>query len=192
MNAHAGVSISKRCVRAYPTRYFPLPVVLIPATRAILNVHMAAEAGAWRILVEENLNQNSHAPPPSPGERPTVLIIDDNGAIRAHLQAMVERMGYAVVTAADGFQGLATFRAIHPALVLTDIVMSEKDGIEVIRELRGEYPDVKIIAMSGSGPLGNSDLIDLAVKLGADASMQKPIDRETLKEILGTLLHPGS
>ena len=142
--------------------------------------------------MDENLNQNPHASPPSPGERPTVLIIDDNGAIRAHLQAMVERMGYTVVTAADGAQGLAAFRAIHPALVLTDIVMREKDGIEVIRELRDEYPDVKIIAMSGSGPLGNSDLTDLAVKLGADASMQKPIDRETLKEILGTLLHPGS
>lgn len=126
---------------------------------------------------------------PSPKSLPTILVIDDNGAVRAHLKAMLERMGYAVETADDGAKGMAAFRSIRPAAVLTDIVMCEMDGIELIRELRRRWPDVKIVAMSGSGPIGNTALIDLAVKLGANASIQKPIYRETLREILSTLLH---
>ncbi len=101
---------------------------------------------------------------------------------------MLERMGYAVATADDGAKGLAAFRSIRPALVLTDIVMCEMDGIEVIRELRRGWPETKIVAMSGSGPLGNTELIDLATTSGANASVQKPIDRQSLKEILDALL----
>jgi CheY-like chemotaxis protein len=176
-------------MRTYSSTYFPVPVVLIPGSpHAALIVR---EYQNRRNAVGQNPNQQPDASDPALKARHTILVIDDNGAFRAHLQAMLERMGYAVATAEDGIKGLAAFRSIRPALVLTDIVMSEMDGIEVIRELRRKSPETKIVAMSGSGPLGSTDLVDLAVKLGANASIQKPIDRQALKEILSTLLDVG-
>ncbi|HKX08044.1 MAG TPA: response regulator [Stellaceae bacterium] len=116
-------------------------------------------------------------PVPAPGAAcPTVLVIDDEPIIRQSLEILLESYGYQVALARDGAQGLAAFRRIRPDLVLTDIVMPNQDGIETILAMRRERPGAKIIAMSGRGLSGNTEYIDIASRLGANAAIPKPLE----------------
>ena len=80
-----------------------------------------------------------------------ILIIDDEQQIRSMLRLMLEREGYEVVEAPDGIEGIRVYRRKPADLIITDLIMPNKDGIGMIIELRKEFPDVKIIAMSGGG-----------------------------------------
>jgi len=82
-----------------------------------------------------------------------VLLIDDNAAMREVLRTILEREHYEVLEAPDGEVGTQLFRAQLPDVVLTEILLPKKDGIETIRDLRKEWPQVKIIARSG-GAIG--------------------------------------
>src|SRR5579859_4128007 len=92
-------------------------------------------------------------------DHPTVLLIDDDAAVREGLTLLLEAHGFQVVTATDGERGLAAFRAYTPALVITDILMPEQDGIGAIREMRRLRPDAKIVAISGGGKVDKSDYL---------------------------------
>jgi two-component system, chemotaxis family, chemotaxis protein CheY len=109
-----------------------------------------------------------------------ILLIDDNAFVRESLSWMLRRAGYAVISAEDGVRGVATFRQAQPALVITDISMPEKDGIETIREIRSLAPDVPILAMSGGG----TDFLEPARRLGASCILAKPFEA---KELLATV-----
>ena len=111
---------------------------------------------------------------------PTVLVIDDEPVVRQSLEILLETYGFQVALARDGAQGLAAFRRIQPDLVLTDIVMPNQDGIETILTMRRERPSTKIIAMSGRGLSGNTEYIDIAARLGANAAIPKPLEPVTL------------
>lgn len=114
----------------------------------------------------------------------TVLVVDDDVMVLQALAIMLEDRGFRVLTAVDGVQGLRLYRKHRPDLVLTDIIMPEKEGIALTRELRHEFPDARIVAMSGGGRMGNSDYVAIARALGADAGLYKPFDDE---ELVGTL-----
>ena len=121
---------------------------------------------------------------------PQILVIDDDEQIRSMLCAILEREGYEVEVAADGEQGLNLFRKNPADLVITDILMPEKEGIETVRELREEFPDAKIIAISGGGSLAHPEIyLELCKKFGALRTFQKPVDRRELvssvREIIG-------
>ena len=121
---------------------------------------------------------------------PRILVIDDDEQIRSLLRAILEREGYEVETAADGVQGLNFFRKDPADLVITDILMPEKEGLETIRELCDEFPDAKIIAISGGGSLAHPEVyLELCKKFGALRTFQKPVDRHELvtavREIIG-------
>jgi CheY-like chemotaxis protein len=92
---------------------------------------------------------------------PTILVIDDDILVRQTVRLLLEDHGFRVITALDGEDGLQKFREIAPDVVLTDIIMPKKHGIALIFELRRERPEVKIIAMSGGGRIGNSDLVTM-------------------------------
>ena len=96
-----------------------------------------------------------------------------------------------MLTAADGRAGLAIFEKTAPALVLTDIIMPEQDGLGAIAEMRRARPDVRIVAMSGGGRVGNTDFLKLATKLGANAALPKPFDDTELLAVIGALLAPA-
>src|SRR5436853_1437898 len=98
-----------------------------------------------------------------------VLIIDDDPLVRYTLSKILTSHGYDVVTAADGERGLAVIADENPAVVITDLIMPEQEGIETIIRIRREYPDVRIIAISGGGRYGNFDMLPMAQTLGADA-----------------------
>jgi DNA-binding response OmpR family regulator len=122
----------------------------------------------------------------------TVLVIDDEPIVRQSLEILLETYGYQVALARNGEQGLAAFRRIMPDLVLTDIVMPIRDGIETILTMRRERPDARIIAMSGRGSVGNTDYVNIATQLGADAAIPKPLDGEKLIAAVRTLMDAGS
>ncbi|MGA1823307.1 MAG: response regulator [bacterium] len=117
-----------------------------------------------------------------------VLIIDDDPQIRALLRMKLEDDGYEVEEAADGKKGIDFYRQRPAELIITDIVMPTKEGIEMIAELREEYPDVTIIAISGGGLGLAEDYLDWAQHLGAQLTFAKPVDLDELSEAVHNLI----
>jgi YesN/AraC family two-component response regulator len=117
-----------------------------------------------------------------------ILIIDDEAQIRSMIRLILERDGYTVSEAPDGVEGIRYFRE-HPAdLIITDLIMPNKDGIGMIIELKKEFPDVRIIAMSGGGLNRPEGYLRGAQKLGAACTLSKPINRhELLRAVKDTL-----
>jgi CheY-like chemotaxis protein len=119
---------------------------------------------------------------------PQILIIDDEEQIRAVFREMLERFGYEVFEATNGEEGLRLQREKPADLIITDLIMPEKEGLETIRELRQEFPEVKIIAVSGGGRIGPAQYLDVAKKLGATCTLQKPVGLDQLRQEVHRLL----
>lgn len=117
-----------------------------------------------------------------------ILVIEDDNSFRNVLVQMLTRAGYDVKQAGDGNQAVEVCRAFEPDLVLTDIIMPDKEGLETIQELLGISPNMKIIAMSGGGKFGPDSYLPLAQKLGAKATLQKPFMREELLSTIAEVL----
>ena len=113
-----------------------------------------------------------------------ILVVDDNPDMRRSLEQLLGLLGYEVETAADGNQALAAHRARAASIVITDIFMAGKDGIETIAAFKREWPFVRVIAMSGGGERAKRDYLDAARQIGADATLHKPFSLETLKAVL--------
>lgn len=109
-----------------------------------------------------------------------VLVIDDDQAVRYTLDTILTAAGYEVMSAENGVAGMRLYRDTKPDLVITDIVMPDQEGIETIMEIRKADPDAKIIAISGGGRYGNGHFLELAMALGANASLAKPFDLDLL------------
>jgi two-component system, chemotaxis family, chemotaxis protein CheY len=105
-----------------------------------------------------------------------ILLIDDDIAVLRTLEIILTDLGYDIVTAKNGLEGLDNFHKTHPDLVITDLIMPEKEGIQTIIEMRRERPEVKIIAISGGGRMQNANFLGLAASLGANAVLSKPFD----------------
>jgi len=111
----------------------------------------------------------------------SILVIDDDPQIRLMMKQILEKEGFAVDLAADGEKGMQAYRKNPSDIVITDLVMPEKEGIEVIRELKKEFPDIKIIAISGGGKNPAEVYLSMAKILGAARTFSKPFD---VKELL--------
>jgi DNA-binding response OmpR family regulator len=111
-----------------------------------------------------------------------ILVIDDDVLVLDTIVQVLQNSGYRVSGAADGREGIAIFRSGHPDLVITDIIMPVKEGIEVIRAIRRERPAVKIIAISGGGRGGNLNYLEMARAMGANDVIAKPFDADELVE----------
>jgi DNA-binding response OmpR family regulator len=125
---------------------------------------------------------------------PRILLIEDDDAVRDTLHEILKQLGYDVTEARDGKQGLALFKAAGADVVITDIVMPEMEGMQVIRELRQIDPAVKIIAMSGGGRQSAQDYLKVARILGAVRILPKPFPSQildaTIREILAESPNP--
>ena len=120
-------------------------------------------------------------PPPS-DRKPAILVIDDEEAMRSLMSRILQRAGFEVVAAADGREALERFRQRHIDAVVTDMVMPNMDGIEVIRALLAERPGLPIVAVSGVDDW--ADYISLATTLGAKAGLRKPVRSTELVQAL--------
>ena len=117
-----------------------------------------------------------------------ILVIDDDDNFRSMLCTALKQAGYTVVEAHNGHEGCELQRMEPVDLVVTDIRMPEREGLETIQALRQEFPEIKIIAISGGvGPL---NFLPLARKFGALGTLQKPFSLQQLYEVLREVLPP--
>jgi DNA-binding NtrC family response regulator len=114
-----------------------------------------------------------------PGRR--IMIVDDDASIRSTLQRLLSQEGYEVIQAADGSEAVRLWRERGGDLVITDLHMPEKDGIQTIVELVSHTPSIRIIAMSGGGQTKRLDLLGNLPLLGSIHTIEKPF---TLAEML--------
>ncbi len=119
----------------------------------------------------------------------SVLIVDDQDMVRRTLRLALESEGLDVREAGDGDEALRLYRTAPADVVITDIVMPNKEGIETIFELRRFSPRVKIIAMSGRDTV---DFLDMARKLGADYALRKPFEMRLLVTLVRSCLEGSS
>jgi CheY-like chemotaxis protein len=114
----------------------------------------------------------------------SILIIDDEAQIRSMIRLVLEREGYVVSEAPDGAEGIRLFREKPADLIITDLIMPNKDGIGMMLELKKDFPAVNIIAMSGGGLNRPDGYLLGAKKLGAVHTLAKPINRQELLRVV--------
>ncbi len=117
-----------------------------------------------------------------------ILVIDDEEVVRRPISDLLRMDGHDVEEAGDGQAGLELYRKAPADVVITDIFMPEKDGLELIQELKKMYPDVKIIAISGVGIRQELDIVSLTKQLGALYAFEKPFDMHELINAVNELL----
>ncbi len=118
-----------------------------------------------------------------------ILVIDDDNDFRSMLCDLLKRSAYTVIESTDGKEGLNMNKIEKPDLIITDIVMPNKDGIEIIISLHKEYPEIKIIAVSGGGLAQPFLYLQMAKTLGANQVFTKPINNKKFLEAVNSLLH---
>ena len=119
---------------------------------------------------------------------PDILVIEDDPIMREALTDWLQAAGYGVRTAADGNAGLAAVKLAIPAVVITDIQMPGTSGAAVISELKRDYPEVAIIAISGLFNSGHGLDAEAALALGAARALTKPFKRADLLRAVAELL----
>lgn len=116
-----------------------------------------------------------------------ILLVDDDEQFRTMLCITLQRMGHEVSEAADGSIALRLNKEDGFDLVMVDMIMPDKEGMETITEMRRLRPDLKIIAMSGGGRMNSHDILALAAGIGANKTLAKPFSQESLVAALQAL-----
>lgn len=117
-----------------------------------------------------------------------VLIIEDDAVLLKTLANWFSSAGCRVMTAPDGRLGLTHFEQIRPDLVVTDIIMPEREGVETILAMKAQDKTVPILAISGGGRVGAGEFLSLALSLGADGALAKPFRSRELLTMCANLL----
>jgi len=118
-----------------------------------------------------------------------ILVIDDEPALRNILRLTLEQAKHEVIEAPDGEAGSKIARNEEIDLLITDLIMPNREGIETIREARKCMPDLKIIAISGGGHSRGPDILDLAEKMGADRTYKKPFKPDEIAAAVDELIN---
>ena len=118
-----------------------------------------------------------------------IIVFDDEPSILNMIKKMLERAGHDVEVALNGKEGMALFKKFKPDMLITDIIMPEKEGLETIFELRKKHSDLKIIAISGGGRIGPDGYLPSAKLFGADVVFQKPLVQKEFMKAVSSLLN---
>jgi CheY-like chemotaxis protein len=116
-----------------------------------------------------------------------ILLVDDNPGLLAMQRGFLEHGGHVVTTATNGKEAVECAQRESFELLITDLVMPEKEGIATIIELHRKFPAMKIIAISGGGRINAKDYLDLAEKLGASKTLSKPFSGKDLLAAVASL-----
>ena len=119
-------------------------------------------------------------------ETRTILVVDDSEGVRTMLKMGLEKQGWKVILADSGLAVVELLSKHNIAAVLLDIVMEGREGIETLMQIRTDYPDMVVIMMSSY-----ADYLELSEELGANASLEKPINLHELHELLEALIPTG-
>jgi YesN/AraC family two-component response regulator len=103
-----------------------------------------------------------------------ILVIDDEQFTRQSVSIILSNEGHQIDVAENGLEGIDLQKEYNYDLVITDVLMPEKEGLETLQELKASYPNLKVIVMSGGERLGNRDYLPTATLFGADDIIQKP------------------
>lgn len=118
-----------------------------------------------------------------------ILIIDDDAVFRGAMSKALQKNRYETIIALDGMEATEIIKTENPDLIITDLFMPNKEGFEVIQEVRAADPAIKIIAISSDGLAGRSSFLKMAKAFGANAILQKPFSAEdliaTIEELQG-------
>ena len=119
-----------------------------------------------------------------------ILVIDDETEVRYAIRAVLEDQGHDVSEAETGTAGLSAIADARDPydLVICDIIMPDKEGIETIVEIKQRLPDQKIVAISGGGRIKKEDYLAVAAAVGATYTVSKPFDAETLTDMVNAIL----
>jgi len=123
---------------------------------------------------------------------PVILIVDDDASVRSILTRTLENALYSVLEAKDGTDAVSEIRAHHADLVLMDIVMPGKGGIEAIMEIHSIQPELAIVIMSGKVPLETDAMNNLMKRYGAKAILPKPFTTQELLETVRSALEASA
>lgn len=110
----------------------------------------------------------------------SVLIVDDDAAFREAIGRVLRAGGHEIRMAANATQALGVVRESAPDILITDLIMPDGDGIELLTAVKKDYPAVWVLAVSGRGRIGGLDLLKLARVVGADATLAKPFSADDL------------
>lgn len=124
--------------------------------------------------------------------RKRILIIDDDNSIRGFIRRVLEHHGYEIQEARNGDEGIRLYQAWKPDLVLLDLYMPEKDGLETLRDLRQESPQPKVVTMSGDGPKYDVAILQSSRFLGSNSALVKPFTIGELIEIVRNTIDGGA
>jgi len=113
-----------------------------------------------------------------------ILLVEDEDQLRSMLREVLQSAGHKVREAENGKIAMNVFAARPSELVITDLIMPEKEGLEIIRELKRGKTDVKIIAISGGGRNNAQDYLELARRFGADHILSKPFSNREILEVI--------
>jgi CheY-like chemotaxis protein len=116
------------------------------------------------------------------GMKRTILVVDDDSGVLKMTELMLSDGGFNVIVSSNAREGLGILKAQKVDLIITDIIMPEMEGIELISQLRKDHPALPIMAISGGGRSHNTDFLKFAKKLGAKVVLEKPFRREALLE----------
>ncbi len=117
-----------------------------------------------------------------------ILLIDDDDLSRGAIHKMLERAGYVVYSTVDGRGALDQYRSDPTDLVITDLIMPDIDGLEIIQELRRISPSARVLAISGGGRVEAEEYLSVARKFGAVEVLQKPFTGQRLKQAVEAAL----
>ena len=120
-----------------------------------------------------------------------ILVVDDEEQIRTMLTYMLELEGYTVFSAKNGEEGLDLVGRLAFDLVITDMIMPVKDGLKFIMELVKDYPNLKILAISGGGAIKAERYLTMAGYLGDIATLEKPYKQDVLLELVRKQIAPA-
>ncbi|MDF3022644.1 MAG: two-component response regulator [Alphaproteobacteria bacterium] len=125
-------------------------------------------------------------------KRLKILVIEDDTLTRTSLCRILGNLNYETHGACNGFEGLKLFRQIHPDLVVTDLLMPDKEGLSTITEMRTISPGTPIIAMSSGGPQKDMGFLDLAATFGASRTLVKPFTPRQILELMQDIQKEGA
>ena len=117
-----------------------------------------------------------------------ILVIDDEREVRQVIGKSLERTGHEVVEALDGSEGVSLYKEKDFDIVITDIFMPVKTGLEVIQELKAYDANVKIIVVSSVGIRDEIDMVSMSKRYGAVEAFEKPLDMDGLNNAIDTIL----
>jgi CheY-like chemotaxis protein len=120
-----------------------------------------------------------------------ILVIDDNDAMCRTISRMLSRHGFGVITSSNGQDAVKLCAQHSPCMVITDLIMPRKEGIETIRALGAKFPMIPILAISGGGMINEQELLHLASGLGANETLAKPFTHgQLIAKVERCLGHP--